>query len=169
MSLLFPLLIGLLGTRSATAIATRKGARWVRPWSSWPAAAGIAIAAVLLAASGRHFREPQRSGLVAIVPERLPAGAVVTATGLLERALAASLVFPRSRRAGAAGAGLLLVAMFPANVVAARGVEEPSAPNTPLVRRTLLQLLLLAVCGLAARRAAGSGGFLTTVDPAVRP
>ena len=45
----------------------------------------------------------------------------------------------------------LLVAVFPANVVAARGVPEPSAPNTPLVRRTLLQLLLLAVCGLAAR------------------
>ena len=153
MSLLFPRLISLLGTRAGAQVAQRRGARWATTWASWPPSAGVAVATVLTVASGRHFREPHRSGLVAIVPRRLPARrSIVTITGLFELFLAATLLIPRSRRAGAVGAAALLVAMFPANMVAARGVENPAAPNTPLPRRTLLQLVLLATCSLAAVR-----------------
>jgi uncharacterized membrane protein len=161
MSLLFPLLIGLFTTRTGASLALRNGITRVRPWASWPGAAGVAMTAALIPASVTHFKQPQRSGLVAIVPGWVPMPSqVVTATGLLELLLATSLVFPRTRQRGAIGTIVLLIAIFPANVVAAHGVDHASAPDTPLLRRTLLQLVFITTCLLATT----NSGPSTTPD-----
>ncbi|WP_250447416.1 hypothetical protein, partial [Actinotalea sp. C106] len=135
-------------------LAVRRGAGRAQAWDSWPGACGVGLAAVLGSAAVTHVIEPQRSGLIAIVPTWIPQpGFIVTATGVLELCLAVGLVVPRTRRLTAVAAILLLIAMFPANVVAAQGVDHPAAPDTPLLPRTLLQVLLVAVGAAAASRA----------------
>ncbi|MBO1751028.1 hypothetical protein J4G33_04350 [Actinotalea sp. BY-33] len=154
MTLLIPLVIATLGTRAGAHLAVRRGARRAQAWDSWPGACGAGLAAVLGSAAVTHFIEPHRSGLIAIVPAWVPhPGDVVTATGVLELCLAVGLVVPRTRRFAAVAAILLLVALFPANVVAAQGVDHPAAPDTPLLPRTLLQVLLVGVGAAAASRA----------------
>lgn len=155
MSLLYPFVLSLLGSRLGTHLAARAGHGWVRPWASWPACAAISMAATLATASVTHFKEPQRSGLVAIVPDMIPCPAlVVTATGVIEAGLALALLHPRARRPAAVAAIALLLALYPANVVAARGLDHPHAPHTALVPRTALQALLVGTCFVAARATA---------------
>lgn len=156
MALLIPLVLVTGLVRLTTWGLLSRGVTRARPWASWPGAAGAGLAAVLLFASVTHFVEPQRSGLVAIVPEFVPfPDLVVTATGIAEVTLAAGLVVPRTRRWAAWGAVLLLVAMFPANIVAAAGVDNPAAPSTPLLPRAMLQVVFIAsgiVAALPAHR-----------------
>lgn len=151
MALLIPLCAVTGSVRLLAWALGRRGHRWVAPWNSWPAAFGCGLAALFVSSSVTHFIEPQRSGLEAIVPEFLPApGLVVAASGVAEAVLAVALVVPRTRRAAAIAAIVLLVMMFPANIVAAQGVDHPAAPNTPLVPRILLQLVFIAAATVAA-------------------
>ena len=81
-----------------------------------------------------------------MVPTGLPAPALlVMATGLLELAGAIGLLVPWARTAAAFGLIALLVAMFPANVQAARQRLTIAARRAmPLVWRLPLQLLWIA-------------------------
>jgi uncharacterized membrane protein len=121
---------------------------------SWPAAIAVGLAAMFLVTGVAHFVPSLRGGLIAIVPPRLPApGLLVTITGLLELAGAAGLLIPQTRVAAAICLGLLMVAMFPANVYAAGAKRSEHAPNTPLPVRSVLQALFL---GAAIAVAVGS-------------
>ena len=50
----------------------------------------------------------------------------------------------------------MLIALFPANVVAAGGVDHPAAPSTPLLPRAALQVVLLLASAAALRPSPGS-------------
>jgi uncharacterized membrane protein len=72
--------------------------------------------------------------------------ALVLATGLLEIAGAIGLLLPPTRRLAGWGLALMLVALFPANVSAARrGLTLRGKPVTPLAIRLPIQILFLAV------------------------
>ena len=130
-----------------TGISRLLGALGVAFVDSWSAAVALGLAAMFLMTALTHFREPRRAGLVAIVPPRLPGPAlIVTATGVLELAGAIGIVLPATRTLAAICLGLLLIAKFPANVYAAGAPRHPSAPTTPIVRRTVYQLIFLAAC-----------------------
>jgi uncharacterized membrane protein len=81
-----------------------------------------------------------------MVPSVFPSPELlVTLTGIAEVVGAVGLLVPRVAPWAAGGLALLLLAMFPANVHAARaGLELGGAPVTPLVPRTVLQLVFLA-------------------------
>ncbi len=69
-----------------------------------------------------------------MVPPRLPRpDLLVTVTGVLELVGAVGLLVPATARLAAAGLGLLMLAMFPANVSAARRrLTLAGRPVTPL-------------------------------------
>jgi uncharacterized membrane protein len=123
-------------------------------WSysnSWAAATAVGLAAMFVLTGIAHFVQPRRGGLIAVVPPRLPApGLLVTITGILELLGAVGLLIPYTRVAAAACLFVLMVAMFPANVYAAGAKRSEHAPNTPLLPRTLLQVLFLAGAALVA-------------------
>jgi uncharacterized membrane protein len=75
---------------------------------------------------------------------------MVSATGVLEILGAVGLLIPPIAPIAAAGLALLLIALFPANVRAAREhLALGGRPATALPLRTLLQLVFL-VAALAA-------------------
>ncbi|HUM00040.1 MAG TPA: hypothetical protein VLU24_11645 [Mycobacterium sp.] len=123
--------------------------------NGWPAAVAVGLAAMFVLTGVAHFVQPLRSGLIAIVPPKLPApGLLVTLTGVLEVLGALGLLIPQTRVAAAVCLGLLMVAMFPANVYAAGAKRSAHAPDTPLVPRAMMQVLFLAGTVLVA---VGSG------------
>lgn len=140
MILLVPLLTTALCVRMGAGWLAGRGHRTVEAWASWRAAAAAGMAVVFVCTGITHFVEPQRSGLEAIVPTP---GLAVTFSGLIEFALAAGLIIPRTRRWAALTSMIFLIIVFPANVIAAEGVDHPAAPTTPLMPRTVLQLVFL--------------------------
>ncbi|MGV9679350.1 DoxX family protein [Nocardia sp. NPDC003482] len=133
-----------------TALARLAGWLDLVDWlDSWPHAARIGLAAMFALTASAHFLPPRRDGLIAMVPPRLPApAALVTFTGVLELAGAAGLLIPPVAPVAAVCLAVLMVVMFPANVRAARagiGVK-----TMPLPARTLVQVLFIAACVLAA-------------------
>ncbi len=92
-----------------------------------------------------------------MVPPALPdPELLVAATGVLEIAGAAALLVPQLAPWAAAGLTVLLLAMFPANVHAARaGLTLGGSPVTPLVPRTLMQIVFVAATVAVAIRARG--------------
>jgi uncharacterized membrane protein len=132
-----------------TAIARILGWLWIPPLNSWGPSIAIGLAVMLLMTSLTHFFQPRRRGMIAIVPPRFPRpDVVVTITGILELLGAVGLLVPETRVAAAIGIGLLLIAMFPANVYASRELRHPAAPNTPLGIRSVMQLVFLIACAL---------------------
>ncbi len=118
---------------------------------AWPAAVAIGLAAMFVVTGIAHFAAPLRSGLIAIVPPKLPApGLLVTITGVLELLGAIGLLIPQTRVAAAVCLAVLMVAVFPANIYAAGGKRSEHAPDTPLMPRTLMQVLFLAGAVLVA-------------------
>ena len=118
-------------------------------WSSadsWAGALRIGLAAMFVFTAVSHFHPRTRQDLIRMVPTSLPAPALlVMATGLLELAGAIGLLVPRARTAAAFGLIALLVAMFPANVQAARrGLTIAARHAMPLVWRLPLQLFWIA-------------------------
>lgn len=122
----------------------------------WPVALRAGVSAMFVLTGVAHF-VGLRDQLVAMVPDVLPAPELlVTVTGVLELAGAAALWAAPLRRAAAAGLGLLLVAMFPANVHHALNSADLGVGEA-LLPRTLLQVVFLAaVVGIlvAERRVA---------------
>lgn len=114
--------------------------------ASWTGALVFAFAAMFMFTAVSHFHPRTRPDLIRMVPASLPApGFLVTATGVLELLGAIGLLVPEVHAAAAYALALLLVALFPANVHAARaGVVIAGRRATPLVWRLPLQLFWIS-------------------------
>src|SRR5262245_22186331 len=88
---------------------------------SWSGALRFALAVMFMFTAVSHFHPRSRPDLIRMVPSGFPAPAfLVAATGVLELAGALGLLVPATATAAAYGLAVLLIAMFPANVWAAR-------------------------------------------------
>jgi uncharacterized membrane protein len=136
-----PLITLLLATLAARSI----GWLGVGYANSWPAAIAVGLAAMFILTGFAHFAPQLRADLIAIVPPRLPApGYLVTITGLLELLGAVGLLLPVTRVAAAVCLLVLMLAMFPANVYAARMPNPPKSMTTQLPLRTVIEVVFLA-------------------------
>lgn len=147
------LLLRALGARVAFFRSSVTSLRW-------------ALAVMFLLTASAHFGD-RRADLVRMVPPSFPhAELLVTLTGVAEILGAAGLLLPRVAPWAAAGLALLLLAVFPANVHAARaGLTIGGAPVTPLVPRVALQVVFLAAvlaAGFAGRRRREQRGDAST-------
>jgi uncharacterized membrane protein len=98
-----------------------------------------------------HFAPPMRRDLIAIVPPRLPApGLLVTVTGVLELVGATGLLVPATRVPAAVCLLLLMLAMFPANIYAARMPDAPTSMTTRLSLRSATEAVFLAAAVVVA-------------------
>jgi uncharacterized membrane protein len=120
------------------------GALGFEPLSEWRTAAACALAVMFLFTASAHFTRTKKD-LIAMVPSVFPRpDLLVSATGVLEVLGAVGLLVPATRSLAGIGLILLLVAMFPANVAAARkGVPLRGKPPTPLPLRLSLQLVFI--------------------------
>lgn len=147
MAVLLTLILGSLAAR----IIGWLGVDYV---DSWPKAVAVGLAAMFAMTGVAHFVDPLRADMIAIVPPRLPAPALlVTITGVLELTGAVGLLYPPTRVAAAVCLFLLMLAMFPANVYAARMPNPPKSMTSRLGLRTgeeavyLAAAVVVAVCG----------------------
>jgi uncharacterized membrane protein len=126
--------------------------------NSWAGALRFAFAAMFTFTAISHFHSRTRPDLVRMVPAGLPApGLLVTITGILELLGAIGLLMPRIATVAAYALSALLVAMFPANVRAARaGVVVVGRRATPLIWRLPLQLFWIAALLWVARASASA-------------
>jgi uncharacterized membrane protein len=113
---------------------------------SWTGALRFALAGMFMFTAVSHFHPRTRPDLVRMVPEWLPRPSVlVSATGVLEILGALGLLTPVTTAAAAYALAGLLVALFPANMHAARrGLSIAGRKATPLVWRLPLQLFWIA-------------------------
>ncbi|MFC0004635.1 DoxX family protein [Micromonospora siamensis] len=135
-------LIALLAGTTAARLAGLLGASAL---DGWHPALRVGLALMFLLTGVAHFAS-RRADLIAMVPPALPRpDLLVTLTGVLELAGAVALLVPATARWAAAGLALLTLAMFPANVTAARRrLTLAGRPVTPLGVRTALQLVFVA-------------------------
>lgn len=118
---------------------------------SWPKAIAVGLAAMFFMTGVAHFVNPLRRDMIAIVPPSLPApGTLVTLTGVLELAGAAGLLYPPTRVAAAVCLFLLMLAMFPANIYAARMPNPPKSMTSRLGVRTAEEAVYLAAAIVVA-------------------
>jgi uncharacterized membrane protein len=133
----------VLGTLAARLVG------WLSPenWDyvdSWPAAVTVGLAAMFVMTGVAHFVPAMRRDMIAIVPPRLPApGLLVAITGVLELLGAAGLLYPPTRVAAAVCLFALMLAMFPANVYAARIPNPPKSMTSRLDVRTVEEIVYL--------------------------
>lgn len=136
-----PLITLLVGSLAARIV----GAFGVDYVGTWARAVAVGLAAMFLLTGVAHFAPPLRSQLIAIVPPALPTpGLLVSVTGVLELLGAAGLLLPATRVAAAVCLLLLMLAMFPANIYAARMPDPPKSMTTRLPLRTAEEILYLA-------------------------
>ena len=121
------------------------GALGIQALRDWRLCLRGALAVMLLVTASAHWGA-KRADLVAMVPPAFPQPELlVTLTGILELTGAAGLVYARTSRVAAAGLALLFLAMFPANVYAARhNLNIGGRPATALPLRTVVQIGLVA-------------------------
>jgi uncharacterized membrane protein len=119
---------------------------------AWQPALRGALALMFVFTGVPHFLPAWRRDFVAMIPSAFPRPALlVTLTGVLELAGAAGLLLPPVAPYAAIGLALLMIAMFPANVSAARrGLTLAGKPVTHLPARTALQVLFIAAAVAAA-------------------
>jgi len=136
---------------AATLFLRGLGAVGVGAFGTWLDNARVALALMFLFTAAAHFNR-MKDDLIRMVPPSFPnPRALVLATGLLEIAGAIGLLLPPTRRLAAWGLALMLIALFPGNVRAARrGLTLRGKPVTPLAIRLPIQLLFLALCLWAA-------------------
>ncbi|MET8306493.1 DoxX family membrane protein [Micromonospora sp. NPDC005173] len=133
-----------------TALARLAGLAGITALDGWHPALRVGLAVMFVLTGVAHFVGQRRAGLIAMVPPALPRPALlVTLTGVLELVGAVGLLVPATARLAAAGLGLLMLAMFPANVSAARrGLTLAGRPVTPLGPRTALQIVFVATAAV---------------------
>ena len=138
---------------AAIAMARAAGALGVDTLDDWRAATRAGFAVMFLFTGAAHFTRT-RADLVRMVPPQLPnPEALVTLTGIAEIAGAIGLMIPALARWAALGLIVLLVAMFPANIHAARtGHTIAGRPPTRLVIRAPLQLAWIGLLWWSAVR-----------------
>lgn len=113
--------------------------------NNWTVAIAVGLATMFLLTGVAHFAPPLRHDLIAIVPPTLPVpGLLVTVTGVLELLGAAGLLLPVTRVAAAVCLLALMLAMFPANIYAARMPNPPKSMTTRLPLRTATEVVYLA-------------------------
>ena len=135
-----PLIALVLGTVAARLVGWL-GVDYV---DGWPSAVAVGLALMFVVTGIAHFVNPLRRDLIAIVPPRLPSpGLLVTATGVLELLGAAGLLYPPTRAAAAVALGVMMLAMFPANVYASRMPSPPKSMTTQLPLRTVEQIVFV--------------------------
>jgi uncharacterized membrane protein len=141
--------IPLLVLVGATVGARAAGAAGIDALDGWPAAARLGFALMLVLTASAHFLS-RRKDLIRMVPPQLPNPALlVTVTGVAELVIAAGLLFASTARPAALALAALLVAMFPANVHAARaGIPLGGRPPTPLLQRTVIQVVFLGAAAV---------------------
>lgn len=140
MAPLIALLIGFVTARLA-------GLAGVDALDDWQPALRLGLALMFVVTGVVHFAPAAyRNDLIRMVPPALPRpDLLVTATGVLELAGAVCLLIPVTARWAAAGLAVLMLAMFPANVSAARRkLTLNGRPVTPLGLRTALQIVFVA-------------------------
>ncbi|MFY1619315.1 DoxX family protein [Micromonospora sp. WMMD736] len=137
-----PLIALIVGS----ALARLAGLAGITALDGWHPALRVGLALMFAVTGIAHFVGRRRVDLIAMVPPRLPRpDPLVTLTGVLELAGAVGLLIPTTARLAAAGLGLLMLVMFPANVSAARRrLTLAGRPVTPLGQRTILQLVFVA-------------------------
>jgi uncharacterized membrane protein len=143
--------IVLLVLLGSLAIWRALGGLGVGALDSWPAATRAALATMLVFTASAHFTK-LKEDLVRMVPDWVPRPrAVIYATGVCELAGAVGLLFPWSQRAAGIALVLFFLAVFPANVNAARtGAGMRGAPATPLWLRAPMQVLFIALTAWSA-------------------
>ncbi|AUY52235.1 DoxX family protein [Streptomyces sp. CB01881] len=115
-------------------------------FNAWQPALRGGLALMFVTTGVPHFIASWRRDFVAMIPPALPRpDLLVTLTGVLELAGAVGLIVPPLAPLAAAGLALLMLAMFPANVYAARGgLTLAGKPMTPLPARSALQVVFVA-------------------------
>jgi uncharacterized membrane protein len=117
----------------------------------WTKATAVGLAVMFVLTGVAHFVPPLRGDLIAIVPPQLPArGLLVSVTGVLELLGAAGLLAPATRVAAAVCLLALMLAMFPANLYAARMPNPPKSMTTQLPLRTAAEIAYLAAAAVVA-------------------
>lgn len=145
MIVLIVLLASLLIFRAA-------GALGVAQLDSWPAAIRWGFLVMFALTSSAHFNRMRRD-LAAMVPKAFGnAMAWVYLTGVCEIAGAVGLLLPRFRVVSGACLIALLIAMFPANVKAARQkLMLGGRPVSALWLRLPMQVVFIALLWYATR------------------
>lgn len=111
----------------------------------WWTSLRIALAGMFLLTASAHWGK-RRPDLVRMVPPFFPRpDLLVTATGILEILGALGLMLPRFASYAALGLSVMLLAVFPANIHAARQhLSIAGSPVPRLLPRTLIQIAFLA-------------------------
>ena len=117
----------------------------------WQHALRAALGIMFLLTASAHWGR-RRPDLIAMVPAPFPRPAMlVTLTGIAEIAGAIALQIPALASFAAAGLFLMLIAIFPANVLAARNRLSIGGRSVPaLLLRALIQVFFLVALGFAA-------------------
>lgn len=110
----------------------------------WWTALRFALAGLFLLTASAHWGK-RRPDLIKMVPPSLPYKEfLVSATGILEILGALGLMLGPMARPAGLGLSVLLIALFPANIHAARErLPIGGRPATPLPARTFVQLIFL--------------------------
>jgi uncharacterized membrane protein len=129
------------------------GAVGVAALASWHDSARCALAVMFVFTAIAHFNRIKHD-LARMVPPVFPRPLMlVYLTGALEFAGAAGLLLPRFASLAAICLVILLLAIFPANVRAARqGITLRGRPATPLWLRAPMQLLFIGLLCWSAWR-----------------
>ena len=127
------------------------GAAGVHPLDGWTPSLRAGLSLMFLLTASAHWGRRRRD-LIAMVPAALPhPDLIVTITGILELLGAAGLLLSATAPAAGACLAVLLIAMFPANVRAAREhlrIGERAATALPF--RAVLQIVFVAALVVAA-------------------
>ena len=128
----------------ATLLLRVIGAVGVGLLNSWTWCLRGGLALMFLFTASAHWGK-RRGDLTAMVPRVFPRpDLMVSATGVFEILGAAGLLIPAVAPSAAACLAMLLIALFPANIRAAReGLTIGGRPTTALPLRTVLQLVFL--------------------------
>ncbi|WP_027346792.1 DoxX family protein [Hamadaea tsunoensis] len=142
-------LIALIG---GFALLRLLGVAGVDALDAWQPALRGGLALMFVTTGIPHFLPGWRRDMAAMIPPALPRPELlVLLTGVLELAGAVGLLIAPLAPAAAICLALLMLAMFPANVSAARrGLSLGGKPVTPLPLRTLLQVVFIAAAVAAA-------------------
>jgi uncharacterized membrane protein len=137
----------------AWALLRLVGAVWIRGLNTWRGALPYALAAMFLFTASAHFTS-MRHDLIRMTPPWVPyPAAIVYVTGVLEILGAIGLMLPQTRRWAGIALIVFLIAVFPANVHAARQqVTIGGRPATELWLRLPMQLLFIGLVWIAAVR-----------------
>jgi uncharacterized membrane protein len=111
---------------------------------NWDTPLRGALCAMFLLTASAHWGRG-RPDLIRMVPTMFPsAGTIVSITGVLETLGAVGLLIPATARAAATCLAVLLVAMFPANIRAAKeGLTILGRPAMGIVLRGAIQVIFV--------------------------